>query len=214
MEEHKIQINLKIRVSPVGEKNWYASSIQDIDKNSFCISIPTMGHNPLILKTGDQVKIGFVLEMSRFEFETKVIGWRTDNIPMYEMALPNRYFQVQLREFVRIPVTLEVDYHVFPDPGEEPSFKKCNSLDLSGGGMRLLIKDEHQENEKLILRFSLPFKDRSENIEAAGRVVRAWREESYTLFQTAIKFERISRKQQDLIVRFILMKMSEQRRLR
>lgn len=214
VNQHKIQINLKIRVNRKGEKNWYASSVQDIDRNSFSISIPTLGASPLILKPGEQVNIAFVLEMSRFEFETKVIGRRYDNIPLYVMALPKRYVRVQLREFVRIPVILEVKYAVLPDDGKQPTFNICSSLDLSGGGMKLLLEEKYPESDKLILRFTLPFKTCAEEIEAVGRVVRVWRETESTLYQTAVKFERISRKQQDLIVRFILMKMSEQRRLR
>ena len=215
MEQHGIQINRKIMVTRAGgEEEWYVSSVQDIDDNTFCISIPIHGPVPLVLNMGDAVKISLVTDMSRVEFETVMVGWRHDKIQLYELALPKEYKRVQLREFARIPAVFEVSYAGVPDAGQRPVFSKCDSLDLSGGGMRLSLKENYAVDTRLMLRFKIPFKTGPEEIEVTGRVVRTWPAENAGLYRTALQFENISRRQQDLIVRYMFMKMSEQRRLR
>jgi c-di-GMP-binding flagellar brake protein YcgR len=214
LEQHVIEINRHLRVTrAVGEEEWYASSVQDLDKKTFCISIPTQGPRKLVLNIGETVKISFVAETSRCEFETSVVGRRHDNIPLYELDLPNECKRIQLRGFVRIPVIIDVCYAKLPDAGQEPVFTKCSSLDLSGCGIRLLLKENFAEGTSLIIKFEISVKTRPEDVEVLGRVVRAMPEENVKGYQTAIQFEKISRRQQDLIVRFIYEKMSERRRL-
>lgn len=209
-----LQINQNIRITRMeGKEDWYLSDIQDIGKHEICISIPTKGPNPLVLNSGDLVRVSLVSEMSRIEFETKVVGWRYDNIPLYTLALPKDYKRVQLRDYVRIPIVLQVDYADLPDPGQKPVFIKCNSLDLSGGGIRLLLQKEYPADTSLLLIITIPLQARQEELEVVGRVVRSWPDQNVKLYQTALQFIKISRKQQDLIIRFILLKMSEQRRL-
>jgi c-di-GMP-binding flagellar brake protein YcgR len=208
-----LQINQNIRVTRAGEEEWYVSSVQDLSESEFSISIPTRGHHPLNLQRGDQVKISFITQASRFEFETKVTGWHYDNIPMYALLLPKKMKRVQLREFVRIPIMMDAYYAEVPGDGEEPVFVKCASLDLSGGGMKLLLQKDYPAGAKLIIKFNIPSKNGVEEMEVTGSVIRNWPAENSNSYQVAIQFLKISRRQQDAIVRFVLAKMSEQRRL-
>lgn len=211
---NQLKINDNIKVSRAGgDEDWYASNIQDIDDKSICISIPVQGPHSLVLGRGETVKVSFVSEMSRYEFETVVTGWRYDNIPMYELALPKEFRRIQLREFVRVSCIMEVEYAEIPEENQRPVFKECTSLDLSGGGMRLLMEKEYPVNTELILKWVLPFKNFSEEIEVIGRVVRTWPDRNVKKYQTGIQFKEISRRQQDLIVRYVLARLSEQRRL-
>ena len=207
----EITINQNIKITRAAGKEWCASNVQDVSSGSFCISIPTLGAHPLVLHEGDAVKISFVSENARYEFETKVVGRRYDNIPMYELALPKEYKRMQLREFVRISFIMEMEYAEVPDEGMMPVFTKCTCLDLSGGGIRLLLKKYYPVGTELILKFIIPFKNDKEKVEIKGRVIRSWQDRN--MCQSAVQFKGISRRLQDLIVRFILLKMSEQRRL-
>lgn len=209
-----IQINQNIQVALLDDQeNWYISSIQDLTDYELRISIPTKGTTPLVLKNGDFLKISFVTESSRYEFETRVIGWRYDNIPMYALTLPKDFKRVQLRKFVRIPTVLEVLYAEVPDEGKHFDFFKTTSLDLSGGGVRLLLNKDLPVGARLLLKITIPLKSGPECLEIIGKVVRSRLDENLKLYHTAIQFTEIGRSQQDLIVRYIFTKMSEQRRL-
>jgi len=210
-----IRINQNIRVArPDSEDNWYASSVQDINGREFCISIPIKESRPLVLRKGELVRVSFIADMARYEFITKTLGRRYDNITLFVLAQPEEYTRVQLRDFVRVPITMAVDYARIPAEGKEPVFIKADSLDLSGGGIRLLINDDLAAETRLIIKFTIPLRTGSEEIEVVGRVVRTWVDERTKLRQAAIQFVKINRKQEDLITRYLIDKMSDQRRLR
>lgn len=212
-ENIEIQINQKIHVTNLESRdNWYLASVQDITDYELLISIPTKGTNPLVLKKDDHLILSFISEGSRYEFSAKVIGWRYDNIPMYVITLPGEYKRVQLRQFVRISTLLDVLCAEMPESGKHPVFAKCSSLDISGGGIRLLHKKNFEVDTKLLLKIMIPLKKEPEYLEISGTVVRTWPDENLKLYKVAVKFTGISRSQQDLIVRYTFMKMSEQRR--
>ncbi len=209
-----IQISQKIQVNLLSDKeNSYVSNIQDIKDGELIISIPTKGTNPLALNNGDLIKVSFISDPARYEFQTKVIGWRYDNIPMYVLTLPEYFKRVQLRRFVRIHTILEVMYAEVSDEGKYYEFIKSTSLDISGGGIRLILKKDLPAGAILLLKISIPMKNGLEYVEITGRVVRTMPDEHLKLFHAAVDFIDISRRQQDLIVRYIFTKMSEQRRL-
>ncbi|MDF9409319.1 flagellar brake domain-containing protein [Pelotomaculum isophthalicicum JI] len=210
-----IRINQNIRVARLdSDDDWYASSVQDINEREFCISVPLKESRPLVLSKGEQVKVSFIADMTRYEFITKTRGRRYDNIPLFVLAMPKEYTRVQLRDFVRVPITLEVDYARIPIGGKEPVFLKADSIDLSGGGIRLLINNDLAAETRIIIKFTIPLKTGPQEIEVVGRVVRIWADERTRLRQAAIQFVKINRKQEDLITRFLFNIMSEQRRLR
>lgn len=215
MIEFDIQINQAIRITRTGDKDdWYVSSVQDLDENNFYISIPTQGPNSLILHNGDAAKVSLISEGSRFEFETVMLGQHYDNIPLYVLALPKEYKRIQLRDFVRLPIVLEIHFCELTENEQLPVFSRCKCLDLSGGGCRLLLKKEYPLNTRLLLKFILPIRNRTEKIEVTGKVVRTSLVERINQYHVGVKFEKISRRLQDLIVYFILAKLSEQNRLR
>lgn len=214
-DDFEIQINQTIRVTRIDDKDdWYVSSVQDLDQKNLCISIPTQGPIPLILHRGDIVRISLVSGKERYEFETRMLGQRQDNIPLYVLLLPKEYRHVQLRDFVRIPIVMDMYYAKLPEEGQMPVFNRCNSLDLSGGGVRFLLEHDYAAGTMLFLRFTLPFVNNPVEIEVKSKVVRSAYVESVKRYHIVAKFEEISRRDQDLIVRFTIMKLTEPNRLR
>jgi len=209
-----IRINQKIQVNLLsGKEDSYVSDVQYIKDQELIISIPTNGTTSLPLNNGDLIQVSFVSDSSRYVFETRVIGWRYDNT-MYALTLPEVCRRVQLRKFARVPTVLEVMYAEVPDEGKKYEFIKSTSLDLSGGGIRLMLKKDLPAGARLLVRINIPLKNRLECLEIKAKVVRTLPDEYLKLSHTAVQFIDISRKQQDLIVRYTFAKMSEQRRLR
>lgn len=210
-----LKINQSIRLTLAdGEEDWFATNIQNISQNEFYVAVPTRGANSVGLRKGEPVKVSFVFEGSKYEFKTRVTGRHFDNIPLYSLEIPGRFKRIQLREFVRILTFLEVFCAEFPEEGKEPFFIKGSSIDLSGGGIRLLLNKRYKEDTVLLIKFTIPFQYCPETVQMKGRVVRSCIDENTGLFQAAIEFQDISRKHQDFIVRYVFMKMSEQRRLK
>jgi c-di-GMP-binding flagellar brake protein YcgR len=77
-----------------------------------------------------------------------------------------------------------------------------------------LSKKRYDAVIRLLLKFTLQFRNREEQIEVMGRVVRSSFIERVKRYHVGVRFMKISRTQQDLIVYFILTKLAEQNHLR
>jgi c-di-GMP-binding flagellar brake protein YcgR len=76
-----------------------------------------------------------------------------------------------------------------------------------------MLKKDLPADARLLLKINIPMKNGLECLELMGVVVRTLPDEHLKLFNAAVKFIDISRRQQDLIVRYTFGKMAEQRRL-
>jgi len=213
-EEATLFVNQKIQVLKKEGRDWFISSIQDIRGGVISIAIPYLGERPLILRAGDEIKVRFTMENCSYIFDTKVIGEATDNIKLYRLAYPEAIDRVQQRMHVRLPVMLDVEYTV---PGRDPkkTSLKAVTVDLSGGGAKLAVRERINENTRLLLKFTLPLRSRPEPLELEALVVRSMKvEPERELYHLGVKFINTTRHQEDLIVRFVFEKMAQQKRLR
>jgi len=212
--EH-LEVKQKIRVALVSSNDdWYASSVQDIQGKELFISVPVKKTRSLLLFRGEKVEVTFTAKLARYQFVTSVLGLRRENIPMFVLEMPENFRRIQLRQFVRVPINLPVGYSLIPDEGEEPVFTRVESLDLSGGGIRLLTDEDLAKDTRLIIEFVLPFNKEPEYFRVYGVVVRSWQDEVTDLRQMAVRFTRINNRQVDLISKYLFTVMSELRRLR
>lgn len=214
-ERIDLRIAQKIQVSR-DEKTWYNASIQNTGPNVLYITIPYLREHPLVLRRGDKVQVRFFLDDSSYHFETQVTGEAADNIHLYRLAYPDQITRVQQRDYVRLPVMLDVEYAP-ADAGagaQDPAFTRATSVDISGGGMKLAVKQRVRENSSLLLRFVLPLKSKPEFLELKARVIRCIRTDSRReVYHLGLRYESINLRQQDIIVRFIFEKMALQKRL-
>ncbi|MEW6423406.1 MAG: flagellar brake domain-containing protein [Bacillota bacterium] len=212
----ELKIRQKIMVTRKGEKQWFFSTIQDIRDGELYIEIPHQGESALVLYRGEEVDVRFSAEGASYVFSSRVIGKTLDSIPLFRLTPPENVQRIQQRNFVRLPVALEVFYALPPEKNRRPRYKKAISNDLSGGGMRLTVNELLAEGTLLNLKFSLPLKKGVKEISAAGKVVRRWafETEGVVTYQVAVEFQGIGRTQQDYIVNFIFSRMAEQGRLK
>lgn len=210
--EKWIKINQSIRVSRDGEKpDWYDSNIQDIQDGKFYITIPYQKTNPLVLARGDRVIVSIVMQGAKIEFHSTVLGRHIDNIPLYALNMPDSYNRVQDRKFVRLPVVMDIYYAEVPPEGGSPQYIRASVQDISGGGVRMAADKIYESGTELLLKFYLPLAGQLEEINVSGKVVRSC-EAGATVASQAVEFIRVTRKQQDIIMRYILDKLAKSRK--
>ena len=164
---------------------------------------------PLVLSRGERIQVQILLAGERIEFKSTVFGKRYDNIPLFTLSMPDDYKRVQLRNFVRLPIMMDAFYAVIPeDPEDVPQFIKTTTLDLSGGGIRIAVDKEYPSGTKLLLKFTLQIKNMNHEVEVTGKVTRSYYPDNTNTILAATEFTNITRRQEDLIVRFIINKMS------
>ncbi|HHW43739.1 MAG TPA: hypothetical protein GXX25_08025 [Desulfotomaculum sp.] len=209
----QLTINKKIQVAREGERDWYASTIQDIKNGEIYIALPRLRGNALILSPGDNVQVRYAEESASFVFPARCLGRTEDSVPLYRLARTGEIQRVQQRSHVRLKTTLEVHYAHQPAPNRRPRYKRAYTVDMSGGGMRLAVNEPVQAGVELLLQFTLPLREGPRKMELKGRVVRLFAMEDGG-HHVALEFVDITTAQQDLIVRYIFQRMGEQARLR
>ena len=219
VEKLPLNISQKIQIRRKDAKEWFNSSVQDIrDGHYININMPFIKERPLVLRRNEKVVVRFFSEQSSFNFSTKVIGEVSDNIKLYRLDYPQEIIRVQQRNHVRLPIILDIKY-TLPEENKDNKkkiiFRKTTTVDLSGGGMKLLTREKIEPGTKILLVFSLPLKNRPELIEINSLVARCIKvEPDREVYHIGIKFKDINLNQEDKIVRFIFEKMAQQKRLR
>lgn len=205
-----IEINQSIQITLDNEEDdWNDSIIQDVSKDFFNITIPYHNGVPMIFNKGDKVKVSISTQSGKIIFNTKVMAWITDNIPLLVLGIPDKYEHIQLRNFVRLPLMMDVFYAEIPEEGKDPNFIKTTSLDISGGGIRISVKKTYPTDTVLLLKFSVTMGNKVEELTLSGKIVRYIETEMEGVAQLGLCFIQINRKQEDLLVRFVLNKMAE-----
>ena len=165
IEKVPLKIGQKLQVRRKDAKEWFNSGIQDIRDGYIRINMPFSQERPLVLRRSEKVVIRFFSEQSSFIFNTNVIGEAADNIKLYRLDYPQKINRVQQRNHVRLPVIIDVEYAKAEEKDKNIVYKKTTTVDLSGGGMKLLTREKIKSGNKLLLLFSLPLKNRPELFE-------------------------------------------------
>lgn len=211
-EEIKLRINQKIQVARENDDVWFNSIIQDTGAENISISIPYNKERPLVLQQDDSVRVRLATKDASFVFNTQISGVVMDKIKLYQLAYPREITRIQHRKHVRFQViSLDVKYARVEDKN---NYAKGTVIDISGGGIKLAVSEKIQENNHLLLKFTLPLQSKPELIQVKAIVVRSTKAEpDREIYHLGLKFEDITYQQQDLIVRYIFERMAQQRRL-
>jgi c-di-GMP-binding flagellar brake protein YcgR len=214
MAKNLVRLNQKIRVSLPGHENeWYVSSVQDLLGDEICIAVPVRETRALALFKGEKVVVTYIDEVARYRFVSVVAGRKVDNVPLYILGPPKEYDRIQLRDFVRVPINLQVDYAPLPAEGEDPVFTRSDSLDLSGGGVRLITQEHLPRDTRLLVHFSLSYKKKKRDFRIVGVVARVCTDENTKTHQAGVRFARVTSQEADYISSYLFSVMSSHRRL-
>lgn len=213
-EDVTLRIGQKIQVARRDRKEMFHSSVQDLKGDAIYITMPYHQERPLVLHRDDEVTVRFTLEESGYMFETRVLGETRDNIVLYRLARPAEITRVQQRMHVRLPVSMDVQYAVPGRDNKTVTYQKATSVNISGGGMKLAVREQIKDNTPIRLKFALPLRDKPETMELDARVIRSEKAGSgEQLYHLGVKFENINLGQEDKIVRFVFETMARQKRL-
>lgn len=172
MKKFEVLINSRLEVK-WGE-GIYKTRVQDSNNKNLLISVPVIRGSYLTLKTGEEIELVYYDDKANiFNFKCKVINRITENgIPFYSTTLPYDVVKIQRRNYVRVETVQVIKeirkYDVKTKNVEGNKIFNALLLDLSGGGMRIKIKERLYEGDIIIAKIGngdgeLPIK---------GRVVR------------------------------------------
>ena len=230
MGKSEIKINTKIEVQRIDDSEYFSSSIQDIRDDVLYISMPTLFSQqtlfaqPLVLVPGEEVKVRFPGISESYVFTSTFINAVKAPMVLYRLTMPNAIKRIQQRNYVRVETLLEVFIAEIPEKGEEPDYNKVNALDISGGGMRLLMEivseKQYVVGKELMVKFYIGENDSSESEVRTKVCVRRKdllptraKHDQQLLYSFGVEFVEMSENLRQKIIRFIFRKMAMRRQV-
>lgn len=203
---------MKVEIYRPEFNTFYPSQILDFSKESrIIISGPIKQSNPVFIHINEKVNILYYVEnRGRYTFTARVVS--REFSPIYSLTLGeiSNTKIIQLREFFRLPVTLEVEKKIKlnNDKKKDSMTELCEIKDLSGGGIRVYCRHKHKIGDIVVCKFNLL--DRS--IVAKCNVVRVQEIDSFNFkYSIGLSFVDIEEIDRDIIIKYIF---TQQRILR
>lgn len=206
MEKLKLEINGNIVIEYEDKK--YKSTIQDIRDREFLINIPVLDGEYLTLNAGSKFTADYYAEGGNYyEFDSTVISRVVEkNLPMYIVYKPEKAHKIQRRNFVRVSLT---EYAIYKKTeNEECEWHQGVLLDLSGGGLKIKVKEEIKMNEQIIVNLYCD----EETYAVKGKTVRCDVTEDRE-YICGIEFCELDERKRDKIIEKVFTVMRKQREL-
>ncbi|MCY6354020.1 flagellar brake protein [Clostridium sp. ZS2-4] len=210
MNEMKFKLNNKVEI--IYGDDIYTCDVQDVKDGHLAVSIPIRDNQYLPLQKGERIDVLYYEGTCLYEFSSVVSARQRSNIPLLWIVIPKRVKKIQRRKYVRVSVLINVKWAVIP---KEFLFNKENfsklkffegtAVDLSGGGLRLIIKHKVEMNTDLIM--VLPFNDSGMLVK--GKVMRLDQDEMKNII-CGINFVEVKASEQEKIIGYVFGVMREQ----
>lgn len=173
MSIDKLKKYTTVEVSRWYKNDYYVSSVQEMNDQEIYITLPVFMSQPLILERGEKIKVRFLGKDEYFVFDSTVKDIINDSCFLYCIVRTASVERVQQRRFVRFVTLKPIFFANIPENNNKPQYFEGNSLDISGGGMKLLINKLYEIGNELLLKFTITnSKGAYKEVEAKVRVVR------------------------------------------
>ncbi|WP_040211265.1 flagellar brake protein [Clostridium polynesiense] len=168
MKKFKIELNNRLEV--IWEDKIYKSTVQNLSEDLFSISIPIVEREYLPIESGSTVEIvHYDGEGNIYQYKSDVVDRIIENkLPQLILNKPLTVKKVQRRNFVRVNMMQLIKYNKINFGSMEELTGKAILIDLSGGGMKIQVKEELQRGDNISALITYENKDYMVN----GEIVR------------------------------------------
>lgn len=198
-------INNRIEIDDGGEI--YKSNIQDVSEDYIGISVPICNHKYMSFRKGDKVEGIYYEGKNIYKFFTVVIGRKIEKILIIMLRKPEKMELFQRRNFVRVPLIVDILCALIPVEkslnnlnDQVEVFKAC-SLDMSGGGMKMIVdaslKDKLKLGDKIMI--TLPLENN--RLDVKGKLVRIHENRENKKLICGVSFINLDRLSREKIIR-------------
>jgi c-di-GMP-binding flagellar brake protein YcgR len=214
MKVELLQVTQKLDVIETNqetqEQEIYFSRVEDIGTKSIMIAPPFRRGFYLPPWPGRTITVRVVAEKVPYLFESSLIRYVSDQIPLWEVTKPEQFRKIQMRENVRLDIGLKATLTPLYDE-DEGKIIKTVTKDVSAGGGLIVLPRALQVGDKYKVSIAL---SPEFILEAEGQVVRVLPpnppQEKYF---AGVKFKEkdIDETLKKKILRFIFLKQAEKR---
>lgn len=174
-EDLEVNDNIEIEIKKGYYKGQYQSRISDKNANELCVLIPYNDGNLVPIGIGVEVEILIASDAAAHKFQSKVINRIKEPVPQLILEMPDKedFIKIQRRKYFRLDVKREVLYRRADKDWEpkEEDFTETSTIDISGGGIKMVLKEELPNDIFLELMLDIPA---IEGVKIISRTVRKY----------------------------------------
>ena len=159
MDDFNLKVNDRIEVVTAGKN--YKTLIIDVQDDFLRINLPVNDGEYLMVHIGEKIEMNSYLDDGRcFNFYSKVISrGKEGNIIYYKIAKPFDIKKIQRRNFFRVGLFDTIGYKIITNINKEDfnsvPYKEAFMVDLSGGGLKLKIKDDIKKDDLILVNMEI-----------------------------------------------------------
>ncbi|MDD3731727.1 MAG: flagellar brake domain-containing protein [candidate division Zixibacteria bacterium] len=156
----RIWEKIEIIVGEGSEIGKYVSRVEDFINNGIVITQPVFVEGHTLLREGTEVNVRITRDDATYQFVSIIKQISSHNKRFLILTPPKNIQRVQRRMFVRVDLSDNVAYanlapvNANPDLADKLNWQKSNSLDISGGGILLHIKDDVKIKDLLMMEIN------------------------------------------------------------
>lgn len=209
----KIGSSITLEVTEAKNKvQKYRCKVIEETQHNLVVDYPINIHNnkTTYIPVGTSVSISFIDNKAVYQFKSKVQSKINSKIPALVIPYPDKkeIHRIQRRNFVRVKTSVDIAIHSVKNKFQ--AFTNVTS-DISGGGLSFTIQEDEflEIGDHINLYIVLPMT--SGDFQYYGEIVYIKKLKN-TLHRASVKFNNITTKEQQLIVRYCFEKEREIRK--
>jgi c-di-GMP-binding flagellar brake protein YcgR len=158
MKPELLRVTQKIDVietdSETAAQDVYFSRIEDVGAQTIMITPPFRKGFYLPPRPGRKIAARVVADKVPYFFETTLLRYVPDQLPLWELVKPVNFRKMQLRDNVRLDIGLRVTLAPL-DELDETKFIKTMTKDISAGGAMVVLAKAATIGEKFIVAITI-----------------------------------------------------------
>lgn len=215
MMDSFIQMDTKLEIIDSREEN-YLAKVEVTKEGCILIKILIGEREIPKITQGHSVKL-FIYDKGKvYSGTSTLLGIKEEkDIARAVLAMPENIKKVERRKYFRLPVNIEIEfvkisveeeYEQVKDVPRELFYllKSTNTIDISGGGMKIFSEDSLKVGQKVLTILYIPIE-----LKILCSVVRVEKQPKKERYKVSLKFENISERNRDKIIEFIFNQMRE-----
>lgn len=210
MQDFNLKVNDRIEV--MKDKKAYKTLIIDMQEDFLKINLPVIDGEYLMLNTNEIIEMNSYLDENRcFNFSSEIISrGKEGNILYYIISNPFDIKKIQRRNFFRVSLLEAIQYKIITNINKEMfesvPYKGGVMVDLSGGGLKLKVKENIEEDDLILVKIKINERE----IELKCDIVRIENTPDKEKL-CGLKFSEITPVQTDLIIQELFQISRKQR---
>lgn len=204
------RIRLRSLESP--GKPAHITRVEEVSDRWLAVQRPTHHYQPVRLYPGTPVEVRVVRTTPPegiYRAETVVLGETRQRVPLLRLEPPGRWERSQLREYFRVPAMRPVRVRPLQEGGDVP-WLEGHTRDLSGGGCQVMLPTALEQGARVEVELELP--DAVHRLVGSIQRVQVDPDAGQLPVAIGIKFEQVSERQREEIIRYAFERQIELRR--